>query len=112
VLVVVDVMARVAVVAVDVVDVTLVRHGDVPAAVLVDVHVAGVREVEVRRVEGGVDIVHVILVDVVDVPVMQEVDVVLVRDRGVATEPVVDVRVLPERVVGSGFCHRHLRPPR
>ena len=111
-LVVVDVMPGVAMVAVDVVDVVLVGDRGVPTAVLVDVHVAGVRQVEVRGIEHGVEVVHVILVDVVDVPVVQEVDVVLVGHRGVPAVPVVHVGMLPERVVGNGFCHRDLRAPR
>jgi hypothetical protein len=95
----------VAVVAVDIVHVILVGHGSVTTAVLVDVHVAGVRDVELAGVDRGLEVIHVILVDVVDVPVVQEVDVVLVGHRGVPAEPVVHVGMLPERVMGSGFWH-------
>jgi hypothetical protein len=112
VLVVVDVMPGVAMVAVDVVDVVLVGDRGVPAAILVDVHVAGVREVAPRDGEDLVGVVHVILVDVVDVPVVQEVDVVLVGDRGVPAEPVVDVRVLLDGMMRDGVGHRNLRVPR
>jgi hypothetical protein len=112
VLVVVDVVPGVPVVAVDVVQVALVRDRDVPAPLRVDVHVAGMREVARRNVDQPVDVVDVVLVDVVDVPVVQEVDVVLVGHGGVPAEPVVDVRVLFERQVGSGIGHRNLRRPR
>ena len=110
VLVVVDVMPRVAVVAVDVVQVILVGHRGVPAAVLVDVHVAGVRTWwSIDAGSSAARVVDVVLVDVVDVPVVEEVDVVLVGHRGVPAEAVVDVGMLAERVVGGGFCHRALR---
>jgi hypothetical protein len=108
VLVVVDVMPDVAVVPVDEVDVILVGDRGVPAAVLVDVHVPGVRDVRPRHL----GVVDVVLVDVVDMPVVQEVDVVLVRHRGVAAEPVVHVRVQLEGVVRGGIGHRNLRPSR
>jgi len=109
VLVVVDVVPRVAVVAVDVVQVVVVGHRAVPAAGLVDVHVPGMRNVAGRRSRGAFDLVDVVLVDVVDVAVVQEVDVVVVRDGGVPAEPVVDVLVLPEGVVGGGVGHQVLR---
>jgi hypothetical protein len=112
VLVVVDVVPGVAMLAVDIVEVALVGDRDVAAAIPVDVHVAGVLEVALGRVDDGVDVVNVVLVDVVDVPVVQEVDVILVRDRGVPAVPVVDVRVLLEGVVRGGIGHRNLRPPR
>jgi hypothetical protein len=112
VLVVVDVVPRVAVVPVDVVDVVLVGDRGVPAAVLVHVHVPGVRDVSFRARGNALRIVHVVFVDVVDVPVVQEVDVVLVRHRGVAAEAVVHVRVLLERVMGDGVGHRNLRASR
>jgi hypothetical protein len=112
VLVVVDVMPGVAVVPVDVVEVVLVGDRGMPAAVLVDVHVAVVREVAHRDGEDLVDVVHVVLVDVVDVPVVQEVDVALVGDRGMPTEPVVNVRVLLDGVMRGGVGHRNLRFPR
>jgi hypothetical protein len=112
VLVVVDVMPRVAMVAVDVVEVILVGDRGVPAAVLVDVHVPGVRQVTVRNVDDLVDVVHVVLVDMVDVAIVQEVDVVLVGDRGVPAVAIVRVRVLLQRVVRGGLGHRNLRGPR
>jgi hypothetical protein len=112
VLVVVDVVPRVAMIPVDVVEVVLVGHRDVPAAIPVDVHVARVREVAARDVDDPVRVVDVILVDVVDVPVVQEVDVVIVRHRGMPAVAVVDVRVLRERVVRRRGGHRNLRGPR
>jgi hypothetical protein len=111
-LVVVNVVPGVAVVAMDVVEVVLVRHRDMPAAFVVDVHVAGVREVAPREVDDGVDVVDVVLVDMVDVPVVEEVDVILVRDRDMPAEPVVDVRVRLERVMRRGVGHRNLRRSR
>jgi hypothetical protein len=109
VLVVVDVVPGVAVVAVDVVEVILVRNRRVPAAGLVHVHVPGVRNVRFGGREG---VVHVVLVNVVDVAVVQEVHVVLVGHRGVAAEAVVHVRMRVERLVRGGVGHRFLRPPR
>ncbi len=108
-LVVVDVVPRVPVVAVDVVQVVVVGHRAVPTARLVDVHVARVRQVADRRFRAAPELVHVVLVDVVDVAVVQEVDVVLVGDCGVPAEPVVDVLVLPDGVVGVGVGHQVLR---
>ncbi|HSW43911.1 MAG TPA: hypothetical protein VLM76_15545 [Patescibacteria group bacterium] len=92
----------------DVVDVTLVGEGLVPAARVVHVHVPDVLEV----LPGGFRLVHVVLVNVVNVAVVQEVDVVTVRHRGVATEPVVHVRVGIGRTVSRGVGHQHLRPAR
>jgi hypothetical protein len=112
VLVVVDVVPRVAMVAVNIVEVALVGDRDVAAAIPVDVHVAAVREVALGQVDDRVDVVNVVLVDVVDVAVVEEVDVVLVRDRGVPAVPVVDVRVLLEGMVRVWVGHRNLRPPR
>jgi exosome complex RNA-binding protein Csl4 len=111
-LVVVDVVPRVAMVPVDVVEVVLVRHRNVPAVIPVDVHVARVRDVLARDVHDPVRVVDVVLVDVVDVPVVQEVDVVLVRHRGMPAVAVVDVRVLRKRVVNGGVGHLNLRTPR
>jgi hypothetical protein len=103
VLVVVDVVPGVAVAAVDVVDVIAVGHGRVPAPLVVDVHVAGVRQMVAHEVgRGGIDVV---LVHVVDVPVVEEVDVTLVRHRRVAAEPVVGVGMLLEGQAGR-LAHR------
>jgi hypothetical protein len=111
-----DVMPRVAVVAVDVVEVALVRHRDVAAAIRVHVHVPGVRNVgggaRNRTREHPIQVVHVVLVNVVNVAVMEEVHVVLVRHRRMAAEAVVDVGVLLQRPVGSVVGHRYLRAPR
>lgn len=111
-----DVVPRVAVVAVDVVEMVLVGDHRVAAAVLVHVHVPRVRNVGVGARKGArehaVQVVHVVFVNVVDVAIVQEVDVVLVRHRGVAAEAVVHVVMLLERLVGSGVGHRYLRSPR
>jgi hypothetical protein len=116
VLVVVDVVPRVAVIAVDVVEMVFVGDRCVAAAVLVHVHVPRVRNVSAGAGKGArehvVQVVHVVLVDMVNVAVVEEVHVVLVRHRGVAAEAVVDVRVLLQRPVGSGVGHRYLRAPR
>jgi hypothetical protein len=109
VLVVVDVMARVAVAAVDEVEVIAVGHGDVPASVRVHVHVAGVGEVVPDQVDrAGVDVV---LVDVVDVAVVKEVEVILVGHGDVPAVPVVGVRVqLPGDVTRLAHAQRHRSP--
>jgi hypothetical protein len=99
VLVVVDVVPRVTVAAVDVVQVVVVRHGLVPASLAVDVHVAGVRQVMAEQVDRAV--VHVVLVDVMDVTVVEEVDVVGMRYGGMPAEAVVGVGVLLVREVGG-----------
>jgi hypothetical protein len=106
VLVVVDVVPRVAVAAVDVVDVVPVGHGGMAAAVVVDMHVASVREVVAHEVDRAD--VDVVLVHVVDVAVVEEVDVILVRHRRVATEAVVGVGVLLEGQAGR-LAHRAAR---
>jgi len=111
-----DMVPRVAVVPVDVVEMVLVRDHRVAAAVLVNVHVPRVRNVGVGARKGArkhaVQVVDVVFVNVVDVAIVQEVHVVLVRHRGVAAEAVVYVGVLLERLVGSGVGHRYLRAPR
>jgi hypothetical protein len=116
VLVVVDVVPRVTMVAVDVVEMILVGHRDVAAAVLVHVHVPRVRDMGVgtchRVREHVVPVVDVVFMDVVDVAVVEEVHVVLVGQRGVTAEAVVHVGVLLERPVGSVVGHRYLRAPR
>jgi hypothetical protein len=100
VLVVVDVVPRVAMVAVDVVEMVLVGDRRMAAAVLVHVHVPRVRNVEVWSSRG------------VREHAVQVVHVVLVRYRGVAAEAIVDVSVQLQRPVGSGVGHRYLRAPR
>jgi hypothetical protein len=112
VLVVVDVVPRVAMVAMDVVEVVLVGNGRVAAAILVHVHVPRVCDVRVGAREHAIQVVDVVLMDVVDVAVVEEVHVVLVRHRGVAAETVVDVGVLLQGPVGSAVSHRYLRAPR
>jgi hypothetical protein len=112
VLVVVNVMARVAVVPVDVVDVVLVSDSGVAAAILVHVHVPRVGDMRFGAREHAVQVVHVVFVNVVDVAVVQEVHVVLVRHRGVAAEAVVHVGMLLQRLVGNGVGHRFLRRSR
>jgi hypothetical protein len=111
-----DVMPRVAVVAVDVVEVAFVGDRHVTTALLVHVHVPRVGNVGGGACNGSrehpVQVVHVVLVNVVNVAVMEEVHVVLVRHRRVAAEAVVDVGVLLQRPVGSVVGHRYLRAPR
>lgn len=78
--------------AVDVVDVLSVDQCLVPAAGSVDVHVAGVRLVDVFRAVGtALDSVTDL---VVEMTVVEEVQVRAVTDNGVATQLVMDVRVL------------------
>jgi hypothetical protein len=116
VLVVVNVMPRVAMVAVNVVEVVLVRHRDVPAALRVHVHMPRVRDVGVGACNGArehaVQVVHVVLVNVMDVAVVEKVHVILVRHCGMAAEAVVHVGVLLQRPVESVVGHRYLRAPR
>jgi hypothetical protein len=112
VLVVVNVMARVAVVAVDVVEMVLVGDRCVAAAILVHVHVPRVRNVGFGAGELAVQVVHVVFVNVMDVAVVQEVHVVIVRHRGVAAIAVVHVGMLLQRMVGNGVGHRYLRQSR
>ncbi len=101
-LVVVDVVPRVTMVAMDIVDVVAVWHGGVTASVRVDVHVPGMRQVVPDEVDrAGVEVV---LVDVVDVPIVEEVDVVIVGHGGVATVTVVAVGMLLARQ-GGGVTH-------
>jgi hypothetical protein len=109
VLVVVDFVPGVAVVPVDVVDVVQVGYGRMAAAVLVHVHVSGVRDVPDSLYGLLVD---VIAVDEVDVAVVEEVHVILVRNGRVSAEAVVDMRVLIERMMRGGAGHRYLHPPR
>jgi hypothetical protein len=116
VLVVVDVVARVAMVAVDVVEVALVRHRDVAAALLVHVHVPRVRDVGAGARKGArehaAQVVHVVLMNVMDVAVVEEVNVLLVRHCGMAAEAVVHVGMLLQRPVGRVVGHQYLRAPR
>ena len=109
VLVVVDFVPGVAVVPVDVVDMVQVGHGRMAAAVLVHVHVSGVRDVPDSPYELLVD---VIAVDEVDVAVVEEVHVILVRNGRVPAEAIVDMGVLIERMMRGGAGHRYLHPPR
>ena len=108
-LVVVDVVPGVAVVPVDVVDVVQVGYGRMAAAVLVHVHVSGVRDVpdSLYRL-----LVNVIAVDEVDVAVVEVVHVVLVRNCRVPAEAVVDMGVLIERMMRGVAGHRYLHAPR
>jgi hypothetical protein len=103
-----DVVTGVAVVPVRVVDVVPMDNDRMAAAILMHVHVPGVRDVGrgiCRR------LVHVIAMDVVDMAVMQEVGVILVRHRRMPAEALVDVRVLLDRMMGGGVGHRYLRRP-
>lgn len=108
VLVVVDVVSRVAMDAVPVVDVIPVRDRLVPATRAVDVHVAGMWEVE--RVEGARHVVHVVGIKVVDVALVEEVEVVVMRDGGMTTPAVMEMVVV---VVGRvGVVRLRRRPAR
>jgi hypothetical protein len=107
VLVVVDVVSRVAMGAVDVVDVVLVTHGLVTATVAVHVHVAHMGDV--RLGFGHVLVVHVVSVDPVGVAVVEVVEVVPVTDRRVTAADIVGVRMLLQRVVRFALGHGHLR---
>lgn len=97
-------------VPVDVVEVVLVRHRNVPAVIPVDVHVARVREVAAREVDDPVRVVDVVLVDVVDVAVVEEVEVVVVGNGGVPAEAVVGMRVLGAREAGRVGHRGHGSP--
>ncbi len=108
-LVVVVGVAGVPVLVVDVVQVPLMRDRLVPAACPVGVHVP-----VMLGVDEAVAVVDVVFVDVVGVPVVQEVDVVLVRDRGVAAGRSMEMRMLPVGLMrhGSFAWHRgHHMPP-
>jgi hypothetical protein len=108
VLVVVDVVPRVAVRAVDVVDVVLVADRLVAAPLAMRVHVPGVRQVGVRGRAGlGV---HVVVVDPVRMAVVEVVDVVAVLQGRVSAAGSVLVGMRLERLVRIRFGHRYLRP--
>ena len=89
--VVVVFVLAVAMLAVDVVDVPGVAHGRMPATRSVDVHVAGVRLVDIVRTV--VAVLDGIADRMVKMPVVEEVLVLTVADDGVAAQLVVDVRV-------------------
>jgi len=95
------VVRRVTVPVVHVVDVALVRYGDVPATGRVLVLVLAVRDV-LRLLA----LVCVIFVGTVQVAIVREIDVVTVRDGDVPATVAVDVRVLCMRVMlaGNGHC--------
>jgi hypothetical protein len=107
VLVVVDVVSRVAMGAVDVVDVVFVTDGLVTATLAVHMHVPDVRDVSLAL--GHVLVVDMVAVDAVGVAVVEVVDVVPVADRGMTAAGVVGVRMLLQRLVRLGFGHGHLR---
>jgi hypothetical protein len=108
VLVVVVDVPGVAMVVVHVVEVTFVRHGDVAAVFAMSVHVPAV-----LGMDQAVAVVDVVPVGVVDVPVVEEVDMVLVRKRGVAAGHSMEVGMLSVGLMSDGFLfwHRgHHRP--
>ena len=90
-LVVVRRVTNMVVIAMHEVGVIPVRHGGMPAARGVDVHVPLVGDVQPRGPIGN--IVDVVVMRVVDVPVVQVVRVVIVSDGGMAAQPIVDVGV-------------------
>jgi len=95
----------VAVPVVQVVDMVVVRDGDVAAAEPMLVPVLPMRHVSDHRA-----LVDVVSVDDVEVPVVQEVHMVVVRDRHMPAPLAVDVRMPAVRSM-PGRC-RHGRPPR
>lgn len=97
-LVVVVFVLAVTMLAVYVVDVPGVVHGRMPATRSVDVHVAGVRLMDVVRTV--VAVLDGIADRMVKMPVVEEVPVLTVADDGVAAQLVVDVRMLG-RGIGS-----------
>jgi hypothetical protein len=107
VFVVVVFVLPVAMLAVNVVDVPGVAHGRVPATRPVDVHVAGVRLVDVVRTV--VAVLDGIADRMVEMPVVEEVLVLTVADDGVAAQLVVDVWMLG-RGIGRGIGSRGHEP--
>lgn len=104
-LVVVLFVLAVAMLAVDIVDVPGVVHGRVPATRSVDVHVAGVRLVDVVRTV--VAVLDGIAGLMVEMPVVEEVLVLTVADDGVAAQFIMAVRMLGGGIgIGIG-SHGH-----
>ena len=99
-LVVVGLVHRVSVLAVQIVDMVLVIDDLMTAVGLVDMHVCAVRQVQLARglVATG-QLVDVVGTGTVDVAVVEEVDVVVVWDRSVAAPAVVSMLVTVDRQV-------------
>jgi hypothetical protein len=98
-------VAGVPVLAMLVVDVVQVLHGRVAAGGAVDMHVPRVGQVERRHGPGHV--IDVVDIEMMDMPIVEVVEVVAVRDGGVATPPVVLVVVGLMGPVVQGHAVRH-----
>jgi hypothetical protein len=97
-------VSRVPVAVVDVVDMTFVRHGDVPTVGSVLVLV-----LLMYRVPGRRALVHMAFVHPMEVVVVDVVGVVAVRDCDVAAAVTVDVRMISVCAVLS--CRGHAKTP-
>jgi hypothetical protein len=95
----------VAVLAVLEIQVVQVLDRRVPAALAMDVHVAGVGQVQ--TVECRCHIIHVIDVQVVDVAIMEVVQVVAMGHRCVTAPPVMPVGVGLVRLMLQRRARRH-----
>ncbi len=93
-------VGRVTVAVVHIVHVVTVRDPHMPAALTVDVVVAGM-----LVMPGGLALVRVAFVLTVQVTVVRVVDVIIVRDRHVPTAFAVRVVVSGMRLVLQGRCH-------
>ncbi|WP_234428109.1 hypothetical protein, partial [Streptomyces badius] len=96
----VAVVSRMAVAVVHIVQVVAVPDRHMPAALTVDVVMAGV-----LVVPGGLALVRVAFVFTVQMTVMHVIDVIVVRDRHVSTAFAVRVIVSGMRLVLQGCCH-------
>ena len=103
-LVVVMVVLVVAMLAVDVVQMTGMDHGRVPAIGAVDVHVPCMRFVDlIRAIRAVLDQTALAMVQM---PVVEEVAVIAVADHRVAAGLVVNVRVIG--LAPRARCHDHI----
>ncbi|ALU92341.1 hypothetical protein WQO_02590 [Streptomyces globisporus C-1027] len=93
-------VGRMTVAVVRIVHVVTVRDRHMPAALTVDVVVAGV-----LVMPGGLALVRVAVVLTVQMTVVRVVDVIIVRDRHVPTAFAVRVVVSGMRLVLQGCCH-------
>ncbi len=93
-------VGRMTVAVVHVVHVVAVRDRHMPAALIVDVVVAGM-----LVMPGGLALVRVAFVLTVQMTVVHVIDVIIVRDRHVPTAFAVRVIVSGMRLVLQGCCH-------
>lgn len=106
-LVVVGLVGGVAMLSVQVVDVIVVGHRSMAAFEGVDMHVGAMGQVGlVRRLLAIGELIDMVGAGRVHVPVMEVVDVVVMRDRGMAAPLVVDVPVVLDRRVVRGRSGR------